>query len=125
MRERPKDKNRLEHILHSLGVIDFLKKGKSYHECENDIAIYYALIKNLEIIGEAVYKLTKEFKQKHPATPWSEIEKLRHVIVHDYYRVDFNIVWDTIENDLSEFIIQIEKYLLEEKNLHLNSENTK
>ena len=78
--------------------------------------IYYALIKNLEIIGEAVYKLTKEFKQTHPDIPWSQIEKLRHVIVHDYYRIDFNIVWDTIENDLSEFRNQVENYLREEEN---------
>ena len=88
MRERPKDKNRLEHILHALDVIDLLKKGKTYHECENDVAVYYALIKNLESIGEAVYMLTKDFKSNHTATPWAQIEKLRHVLVHDYYRVD-------------------------------------
>lgn len=115
MRERPKDKNRLEHMHHALDVIDILKNGKTYQECENDVAVYYALIKNLEIIGEAVYKLTKEFKQNHPATPWSQIEKLRHVIVHDYYRVDFNIVWDTIENDLREFRSQVENYIKEEE----------
>lgn len=114
MRERPKDKNRLEHILHSLDVIDFLKKGKSYQECKNDVATYYALIKNLEIIGEAVYKLTKEFKEKYQSTPWNQIEKLRHVIVHDYYRVDFNIIWDTIENDLKDLRGQVENYIKEE-----------
>lgn len=114
MRERPKDKNRLEHINHALDVIDILKSGKTYQECKNDIAIYYALIKNLEIIGEAVYKLTKEFRENHPETPWKQIEGLRHVIVHDYYQVDFNIVWDTIENDLVELRGQVEKYLREE-----------
>lgn len=117
MRERPKDKNRLEHILHALDIIDFLKEGKSYTECEKDIAVYYALIKNLEIIGEAVYKLTKEFRNNHPETPWDQIEGLRHVIVHDYYQVDFKIVWDTIENDLKGFRNQIEDYIKEEENL--------
>lgn len=116
MRERPKDKNRLEHMLHALDVIEFLKNGKSYQECEKDIAIYYSLIKNLEIIGEAVYKLSREFKQNHTETPWTQIEKLRHIIVHDYYKVDFQIVWDTIENDLYEFRGQIEEYLKEEEN---------
>lgn len=114
MRERPKDKNRLEHILHALSVITYLKKGKSYEECEKDIAIYYALIKNLEIIGEAVYKLTKDFKFNHPLTPWSQIEKLRHIIVHDYYNVDFNIIWETLENDLIDLKTQIEIYMKEE-----------
>lgn len=118
MRERPKDKNRLEHILHALEVIDFLKNGKSYQECENDVAIYYALIKNLEIIGEAVYKLTKEFRENHPLTPWKQIEGLRHVIVHDYYQVDFSIVWDTIQNDLMELRSQVEDYLKEEGNFN-------
>ena len=114
MREPPKDKNRLEHILHALDVIDILKEGKTYQECEKDLAIYYALIKNLEIIGEATYKLTKEFKTQHPETPWAQIEGLRHVIVHDYYQVDFNIVWDTLENDLVGLRSQIERYLKEE-----------
>ena len=95
-------------------IIDILKKDKSYQECEQDVAIYYALIKNLEIIGEAVYKLTKEFKGNHPLTPWGQIEKLRHVIVHDYYMVDFNIIWDTIENDLADLRKQEEGYLKEE-----------
>lgn len=115
MRERPKDKARLEHIIHALDIIDHLKRGKTYPECKNDVAVYYAIIKNLEIIGEAVYKLTKEFKENHPKTSWTQIEKLRHVIVHDYYRIDFNIIWDTIENDLSGFRNQVEEYLEEEK----------
>ena len=115
MRERPKDKNRLEHILHALNVIDYLKYGKSRQECAEDIAIYYALIKNLEIIGEAVYMLTKEFKETYPLTPWSQIEKLRHVLVHDYYQVDFKIIWDTIENDLKGFKIEVSEYLEKEK----------
>ena len=118
MRERPKDKNRLEHILHALKVIDYLKEGKSYQECKGDVAIYYALIKNLEIIGEAVYMLTKEFKENHPSTPWSQIEKLRHVLVHDYYQVDFNIIWDTIENDLKDLKMEVSEYLGDEKDIN-------
>ena len=115
MRERLKDKTRLEHIIHALDIIDLLRKDKTYEECESDVATYYALIKNMEIIGEAVYKLTKEFRENHPLTPWNQIEKLRHVIVHDYYNIDFNIIWDTIETDLNDLREQILNYIEEEK----------
>ena len=62
-----------------------------------------------------MYKLTKEFRENHPLTPWNQIEKLRHVIVHDYYNIDFKIIWDTIETDLIDLREQILTYIEEEK----------
>ncbi len=77
--------------------------------------LYYAVVKNMEIIGEAAYMLTNEFKDTHSATNWKDIINMRHILVHGYYQVDSRIVWVTIRNDLPIFEKQIEKYLKEEE----------
>lgn len=50
--------------------------------------IYYGIVKNIEIVGEAAYKLTSVFRRQHPDTPWDVIMKMRHVLVHDYYQIE-------------------------------------
>jgi len=77
--------------------------------------LYYAIVKNLEIIGEAAYMLTNEFKEAHSATNWKDIINMRHILVHGYYQVDSRIVWVTIKNDLPILEKQIEEYLKEEE----------
>lgn len=57
--------------------------------------------------------LSRPFKDQHKETQWDVIEKMRHVIVHDYYRVNPEILWDTIQNDLPVLKSQVEKYLAE------------
>jgi len=57
-----------------------------------------AVIKNLEIIGEAAYKIDSESKQQFQNIEWKKIEGLRHRLVHDYYEIDMLIIWNTIKN---------------------------
>lgn len=73
----------------------------------------HATIYNVQIIGEAVYKLSPEFKQQHPGTPWAAIEKMRHILVHDYFRINFDVLWDVITKDLPILKVQIEQYIKE------------
>ena len=77
----------------------------------------HAVAYNIQIIDEATYKLTKEFKAEHPATPWRLIEKMRHILVHDYFTVDMDFVWIVITEDLDPLKNQIEGYL---KNMQEN-----
>ncbi len=65
------------------------------------------------IIGEAAYMLTKEFKSTHPATPWRQIEGMRHHIVHGYYQVRKDMLWNVILNDLQPLKEQIQQYIKE------------
>ena len=69
---------------------------------------YYTMM-----IGEAAYMLTKEFKDSHPATPWRQIEGMRHHIVHGYSQIRKDMLWNVIENDLQPLKEQIEQYLSE------------
>ncbi|MBQ2076666.1 MAG: DUF86 domain-containing protein, partial [Bacteroidales bacterium] len=68
---------------------------------------------NIQIIGEAIYKLSKEFKDTHSETPWRIIEKMRHILVHDYFSVDIEIMWLVIQDDIPILKQQITQYLLE------------
>ena len=58
-----------------------------------------------------IYKLTKEFKESHTETPWRMIEKMRHILVHDYYQINLDILWIVINEDLSILEEQIKKYI--------------
>ena len=68
----------------------------------------------MEVIGEAVYMLTKEFRESHCDVNWRQIEKMRHVLVHGYYTIAPESLWDTIQEDIPELKPWIEKYLAEE-----------
>lgn len=69
--------------------------------------LQFAVIKNLEIVGEAAYLLTHEFKAEHPEVAWTSIVGMRHVLVHGYYQISDDIVWATIETDIKPLRKQI------------------
>lgn len=111
MREKIKDKGRLEHILFSIEIILNNKSKYDYVDIENDPIVFYGFVKHVEIIGEAVYMLTKEFKSSHPEVEWEVIEGMRHVLVHGYYKIKPKQLWNTIENDIPTLKPYIESLL--------------
>ena len=113
MRERIKDRGRLEHILNSINILLSNKSRYSLQELTEDYILFYGFVKHVEIIGEAVYMLTKEFKNAHPEVEWDIIEGMRHVLVHGYYTVSPEKVWETVQNDLPILKKQIESLLTE------------
>lgn len=88
-------------------------KGLSKDDFLSNGMMYYAIVKNIEIIGEASYMLTDEFKNLHPNTPWKLITGMRHYMVHGYYQIDKNVVWNVVTNDLAPLLSQIKEYLEE------------
>ncbi len=113
MREAIRDKGRLEHMLDAIDRVLNYMVDKSFDDIPTDKIEYYGIVKNIEIIGEAAYKLSLDFKNSHTETPWSVIEKMRHVLVHDYYQIDENEIKYVIEDDLKPLRAQIERYLTE------------
>lgn len=114
MRERIKDKGRLEHILQAIDVLLSHKNRYTFEEMANDPIIFYGFVKHVEIIGEAVYMLTKEFRGLHTEVDWEVIEGMRHVLVHGYYKIKPKQLWNTIEKDIPILKPYIEKYWREE-----------
>lgn len=111
MREYVRDRERLEHMVEAIDRILDFAKGKTKEELESDNLRYYGIVKNIEIVGEAAYKLTNAFCRQHPKTPWNHITKMRHVLVHDYYQINPIEVWKVIEEDLQPLHDQIAVYL--------------
>ena len=113
MREPIRDKERLEHMLQAINYIDEGLQLHTPEQIQNDHIVYFGFVKQLEIIGEATYKLTKEFRAAHPNTPWNKIEGMRHVLVHGYYAINFTQLFRVITNDLPVLRPQIEAYIQE------------
>ena len=111
MREASKDIIRLEHIIQAIERIKRYTLGKRFDDLVKDDMMYYAVVKNIEIIGEAANLLTNEFKSEHPDTQWKLITGMRNYIVHEYFQVDNTVIWDVIQNDLPYLEGQIKDYL--------------
>lgn len=72
-----------------------------------------AVIRNFEIIGEAANRINSDFKNKNPQIEWNRIRGFRNRIVHDYFGIDYEIVWDIIENYLDQLIVDVQSILKE------------
>ena len=113
MREPIRDRSRLEHILTAIDrVMEFVKNNSFDELSENDL-VYYGIVKNIEIVGEAAYKLSQQFRDVHPETPWKIIMKMRHVLVHDYYQIEKDEIRFVIDDDLPPLCEQVTRYLSE------------
>lgn len=73
-----------------------------------------AVVRNFEIIGEAANRIDEDFKQSNPQIEWKRIKGFRNRIVHDYFGIDYEIVWSIIEDDLNDLLDQL-RQLLEDK----------
>lgn len=111
MSAKPDEKERLRHIISAIDRIDRFTRGMSYQEFSEDEVTQFAIIKNFEIIGEAAYHLTDELRAANPQVEWRKIMAFRHVLVHDYYKVNLEIVWKAKENKLDELRKQVESIL--------------
>lgn len=113
MRERARDKGRLEDIIEYSNHVSQFIQGVSVDDFTSENLIYYAVMKNVEVVGKAAFMLTKAFKAAHPETPWKMIESMRHILVHDYAHVISETLYDTAVNDIPELRKQVEGYLKE------------
>ncbi len=113
MREPIKDKDRLQHILDAIDNIFELTKDTSTEALSANKMQFYGIVKCIEIIGEAAYFVTKSFRNKHKETPWEQIIRMRHVLVHDYYRIKEDEIRYVIEDNLTPLREQIARYIAE------------
>lgn len=111
MREEIRDIERLRHILEQIDNMMELLPSLSFETLDQDKVRYYGIVKMTEIIGEASYKLTDYFVESHPDVPWKVIRGMRHYLVHEYYQVSKEGLWDTLTNDLPELRPYIIKYI--------------
>lgn len=111
MREKVRDRGRLEHILEQLNNIEEFVAGKTIKDFESDKILQYALFKCIEIIGEASYMLSIDFRMENNDVEWEQIIRMRHVLVHGYYHISPMMVWEIATEDLPELKKHIIEYL--------------
>lgn len=90
-------------------VLEYTAQGRSAFLA--DRKTQDAVSKNVAVMGEAVRSVSQTTRDAHPEIPWSDIAGMRDRLVHGYFRVDLNIVWDVVENDLPGFRAAIERLL--------------
>lgn len=97
----------LEDILVATDKIKLYTSGLAFEQFINDSKTVDAVIRNFEIIGEAANRLSDDFKITYSNVNWFRIRGFRNRIVHDYMGIDYQIVWNIIENDLDRLVLDI------------------
>ncbi|KAF0107771.1 MAG: hypothetical protein FD146_1402 [Anaerolineaceae bacterium] len=83
-------------------------EGLSWETFETDELMQDAVMRPLEIMGEAAGHISEDFREAHPNIPWHKIIGIRNQLIHEYFRINRKTVWDTIKNDLPNLIWMIE-----------------
>jgi uncharacterized protein with HEPN domain len=94
------DKIRIQHILDAIAETENYLIHSSFEDYNSNSEKRFATIKQIEIVGEACNHLTNELKQQHTEIEWLQINGFRNISIHEYFGIDFNIVWDIAKNDL-------------------------
>jgi len=96
-------------ILDSGAAIQSYVQGLTCDTFVQDRMRYSAVIREFEIIGEAVGKLSDELKSGYPEIPWQDVKDFRNLLAHEYFGVDLEIVWNTIRDDLPMLVDAVQK----------------
>lgn len=113
MKKGENDKERLQHIVKAASFILLHTEGKDEDSFLRDEVLKYAILKQIEIIGEAAYYLSNELKAMHGQVEWDLIIGARHIYVHHYFQVNWLIVWEITKNDIPKLEKEIQKILNE------------
>ena len=105
----------LEDIQDSIRKIEKYTRDSNFEKFSKDEQMIDAVVRNLSIIGEAVKNIPKEIKAKNPDVAWNEIKGMRNKVIHEYFGIDEEILWKTIQDDLPVFKKQIAKLLKDVK----------
>ena len=103
------DSVRLRHMLDSAMEAVELIHGKTRADLDSNRVLSLALVRLLEIVGEAASKVTDDTRQQTPAIPWSQIVSLRHRLIHGYDTINMDILWKILADDLPVLIAQLQR----------------
>jgi len=112
MKNKISDKERLLHITDAIQSIEDFTEGITYTEYIEDFKLRLALIKLLEIIGEASGGITLQTQEQFSEIDWIILKSIRNVLVHEYFGVDYDIIWNVIKSKIPDLRSRIELILM-------------
>ena len=113
MKGRISDKERILHILDAIKNIEDFTKDLSYDEYLDDFKLRLAVVKLFEIIGEAVSAISAEIQEENPDMEWAVVKSVRNVLVHEYFGIDYKVIWNSIQENLPTLKKHLQGILLE------------
>jgi uncharacterized protein with HEPN domain len=90
----------LNHIKDAISRIEEYVSGLTYDGFIEKYLIQDGVIRQIQVIGEATKKISDNTRQKYPLVPWKDIAGMRDKLIHDYFGIDLDAVWDTVEKDI-------------------------
>ncbi len=90
----------LKHILDAVSSIEEYTENTTYKKFKETPLVQDAVIRQIEIIGEAVKKISSKLKEKYKTLPWNDIARMRDKLIHGYFGVDLEAVWNNVEKDI-------------------------
>ena len=112
---RRDDAIRVRHMLDAAREALSFVDGKTRFDLNNNRMLVLSLIKSIEIIGEAAASVTQETRFQYPLIPWRDIVGMRNRLIHVYFDIDLDRVWDTLTDDLPKLIAELEQVIQKEQ----------
>lgn len=109
---RKDDAIRLRHMLDAALEAQAFAAAHSRMDLDGDRQLLLALVKDIEIIGEAAARVSTSARVECPGIPWQDIVTMRHRLVHGYFDIDLDIVWNTVVEDLPALVVELERTVL-------------
>ena len=101
----------VHHMLdHAREAVEMIR-GRSRSDLDTDRMLNLALVRLMEVVGEAATRIPQEFRLRHADVPWRDVADLRNRLIHGYDAVNFDILWTILENDFPPLITKLEAIL--------------
>ncbi|MBW1729125.1 MAG: DUF86 domain-containing protein [Deltaproteobacteria bacterium] len=105
------DSIRLRHMLDAAMEAEFFVQNKTKNSLDTDRKLVLALVKSIEIVGEAATKVTEKCRKDTPQIPWKNIIGMRNRLIHAYFDINLDILWKTVVEDLPPLIAELKKII--------------
>jgi len=90
----------IEDVIDALSKIQQFTQGMEYNDFIKDDKTIFAVVRALEVIGEAAKRISRSVKNRYPQIPWKDAAGMRDKLIHEYFGINLKVVWDTIKQDI-------------------------
>ena len=97
---RAEDKILIMHMIESAQSAQEFLSDKKYQNLQNDKQLAFAVVRALEILGEAASQITQELREKYPHVQWRNIVSMRNKLIHAYFDINYKIIWSSLKEDI-------------------------